>query len=406
MTPSVLESVPDRQRAWSVPRIAALMVLAVAVRLTLFGFVSGNMNDWVMPWFDYLDTHGFAALGGHLPNYEGFAETSANYAPPYYYLLYAATWLDDWIPKLYAIKLVSVAFDFVAAVFMYRLVAATTTGVSPWVGFFSVLFAPTVLLNGSLWGQCDVIPHSLVLGAVYFTVARRSLAAFLCVGLAVSVKATPVFAIPYLAMLALRRWVPWRQFVFIPLAYGALMVPALLMGRSAAELATVYLTQGRHFDRLSMDSANWYHFIPNEHYVLVTILGTAIALVACAAYALLPRRRREVALSPEFLVLAATLSVAMVPFLLPKMHDRYFFPADLLSIALALSNRRLWFVAVGFQLASSLAYLPVLSESWTWHWLDPLTALFPAAIATNTFLVVVLAWRYVRSARGEGMVNA
>jgi hypothetical protein len=40
-------------------------------------------------------------------------------------------------------------------------------------------------------------------------------------------------------------------------------------------------------------------------------------------------------LSSERIVLVAATALALVPSLLPKMHERYFFPADVIAIVLA-----------------------------------------------------------------------
>lgn len=387
-------------------QISALILLAVLVRLALFDFVSGNMQKWIVPWFDYLNEHGYRALADNMPNGEGYEELGGNYTPAYYYLLLLATQFDRWVPKLYLIKMISVAFDAVAAGFMYRIVRLTAPAISPWVGVFAVLFAPTVLLNGSLWGQCDVIPHSLLLGCVYFTLVRRPWAALLCIGAAISVKATPIFLFPYLLLLILRAAWPWFAPALVPLVYAAVMAPAAAIGRPVTELATVYVTQSQFFDRLSMDSPNLYYFMSNEHYRVIAVAGAAVTVAVCLVYAF-ASRWRQVVLTPRFLLLAATLSVAMVPFLLPKMHDRYFFAADLVSIGLALSDRRRWFVAAGFQISSSLAYLPVLSEAWTWHWADLLARqLFPAAVVINTLLIAYLFVAYARELAGPGPSHA
>jgi len=56
------------------------------------------------------------------------------------------------------------------------------------------------------------------------------------------------------------------------------------------------------------------------------------------------------------MVLLALISVSLTPFVLPKMHDRYFYPADALSLIVAFYNPNLWFVPILFQLSSGLAY--------------------------------------------------
>ena len=66
------------------------------------------------------------------------------------------------------------------------------------------------------------------------------------------------------------------------------------------------------------------------------------------------RARRE---GPDFILLAACASLMLMPYLLPKMHDRYFYAFELASIALACLNLRYLPVAVVAQLDGVLSYL-------------------------------------------------
>ena len=69
--------------------------LAVALRLSLFAFESGDYRRFLSPWYDFIVSNGgFSAL-----EYD-----FSNYSPLYLYLLALATYLP--LPKLYAIKLV------------------------------------------------------------------------------------------------------------------------------------------------------------------------------------------------------------------------------------------------------------------------------------------------------------
>lgn len=60
-------------------------------------------------------------------------------------------------------------------------------------------------------------------------------------------------------------------------------------------------------------------------------------------------------------VLLTTLFAIMVPFFLPRMHDRYFYLADALSVVAAFYfPHRLWPVPVLVQFASYFCYVPFL----------------------------------------------
>jgi Gpi18-like mannosyltransferase len=374
----------------------ALAGAALAARGAVLDFVTDDVRLWVLPWYEYILREGFRALGQEIPNASGYDKLRGNYTPPYHYLLYLATWFEGAAPRLHLVKAVSVLFDLVAAGFMYTL--AGRFGARPhdrWIGGLGVLLAPTVIANGALWGQCDVIVASLLLGAVYGSMTHRPSAAMMLFGVALSFKATAIFLAPYLLMLALCSWLPWRSFWLVPAAYTAMMAPAALLGRPWTDLFLVYRDQAGFFDQLSMNAPNLYHFVPNRYYRELVLAGTGATVLASLAFAF-AARRAQVAPTPRFLLLAATTSVALAPFLLPKMHDRYFFTADIVSIALGIVDRRLWFVPVLFQCSSLIAYVPIITDSLN-NFEGEFTALNPLAVAINSVLVAYLLTSYGRA---------
>jgi len=358
-----------------------------------FDFLTDDVRNWVFAWYDYHRELGVAGLGQAPTN---VMRDAGNYSPPFFYFLLLVAPLDAWLPKLVLVKLVPTLFDFAAAAVVYCVAwRATSRPVSPWVAFFAVLFAPTVLANSALWGQADSIPAAFVAAAVLGALARRPAGAALLVGVALAFKATAVFLAPFLAVLAFRGALAWRQLLLVPLGYFGLMLPALLAGRGLGDLATIYLRQGDLYHRLSMNAPNLYYLLPDGWYGVGVPVGLAVAALGCAAFVVLPVLRRT-PLTPRFLLVAATFSLLLVPFLLPKMHDRYFFAVDILSIALVWFDRRLWYVPVLSQLSSALAYVPIISEA-ALGIDDGYIGLMPVAVGINTVLVALLAREYWRS---------
>jgi hypothetical protein len=75
-----------------------------------------------------------------------------------------------------------------------------------------------------------------------------------------------------------------------------------------------------------------------------------------------------------------------MPYLLPKMHERYFFVADITTLTLAFVIPRLWVTVPLFQVGSLLSYLPYFGLSVR----APVYAILPV-----TFGVGLLALEYV-----------
>jgi hypothetical protein len=114
-------------------------------------------------------------------------------------------------------------------------------------------------------------------------------------------------------------------------------------------------------NQLSYDAASIYNFIPAspDRIEGIKLLGeiSLLALILGIYYVLIVRR---VELTHARVVTLSVLFAILVPFLLPGMHERYFFVADVLSVALVFFRPRLWYVPLLVESASLLSYLPFL----------------------------------------------
>ena len=114
-----------------------------------------------------------------------------------------------------------------------------------------------------------------------------------------------------------------------------------------------------NYPLLTMGATNWYQWISNGYYgvffqagIVLTIVGTAFLILAMQAPTAMERS--------QWFVTAALISVMMVPYFLPGMHERYFFAADLFALVCAFFVARGWVVAVLAQFCSFFTYLPYL----------------------------------------------
>ena len=74
------------------------------------------------------------------------------------------------IEPLFLIKFVSIIFDYVCAIYSLKIVYKLTNKniLLSLIAYASVLFLPTVMLNGAMWGQCDSIYTSFILISLYY----------------------------------------------------------------------------------------------------------------------------------------------------------------------------------------------------------------------------------------------
>ena len=142
------------------------------------------------------------------------------------------------------------------------------------------------------------------------------------------------------------------------------IIPALLAGRSLWNLLTIYRSQSEETENsqyLTKNAPNVYEWFSESHAEVLArpalVWGGSVVLLLTLLVAALPFQ-----LTRPRIIALATASTLLTPFVMPRMHDRYFFAADVLSIVLAFTVPRLFVVALLVQLASLFSYLPYLFD--------------------------------------------
>jgi Gpi18-like mannosyltransferase len=215
----------------------------------------------------------------------------------------------------------------------------------------------------------------------------KPLLGILAFGVAFTFKAQAVFIVPMLAILFFKRRIAWQYFLLIPFTYILLCAPAILFGRNWTDVLTIYLSQAFTYHELSRNAPNLYIFMNSFPYELgiAVALTIAVALIGCWIW-LNVRVKSE--LGPSTILFMSLVSVVLVPFLLPKMLDRYFYPADIFSLLTAFYMPELWFLPILYQIISSLAYIVFLFNA------PPLLTQIAAVL--NTLTIGFLVWKQAR----------
>ncbi len=340
------------RRPWQVVVSALLIAAAFGARWLCLNHETLDYVNFLAVWVQrFRDGGGFAALG----------ESFGNYNLPYLYFLAAFSYSS--INDLYLIKLLSILFDIVLAFGAMKLVSLFSRDSGrQLIAFFAVLLWPTVILNGAYWGQCDSIYAAFAVLGVWLGLDRRPAAAMICMALSFAFKLQAVFILPFMVVLLIAGRVKLRHFLLFPLTYIAAILPAVLLGRPLLDTLTLYFDQlGSAGSGLNYNSPSVFGFIRGsvENASLLSTAGLIAAFALMLAVFLLVASRKGAA-SSQALLGAALLLCIGIPYLLPHMHDRYFFIADVLTICFAAVNP--WYAAlpllVGFASFNSYyAYL-------------------------------------------------
>ncbi|BAY26211.1 hypothetical protein NIES2100_60250 [Calothrix sp. NIES-2100] len=328
--------------------LIAGMIFAVIIRWVCVPNKSVDYKYFLSPWYDFIaDNGGFSALK------YGFAD----YTPPYlYWILIAATLLSG-LPKILAIKLFAMSVDFLCAFLTYKIVKLKyPTGNMGMLAFLAVILSPTVIYNSALWGQCDVIYTTGLIASIYFLSIHKQIPALVSFGVAVSFKFQAMFLTPLLLIMVVKKRISWYLLTLIPLVYLALMLPAWFAGRPISELLLVYFNQANKYKELAKNSPNLYQWISNDFYNIVVPIGLSLTVAAILLLAYLVYKSR-LEITQDRLIHLATISVLFMPYILPKMHERYFYPADILSIIFAFYFPQYRWVAIAVQMSSLFSYI-------------------------------------------------
>lgn len=325
-------------------------MLAIALRLSLIAFESADYFLFFRDWYRVIQEQGVLAL----------VSLKYDYTPSYLYLLY---WVSVLFPKLSsvaAIKLPSIVFDFLSAYLVFQIVRLKYPhGPAPIFAYFFVLFAPTIILNSALWGQTDSIYTAFLLMCMYFLLTGGGAFAAIAFGVALAFKLQAIFLAPLLLVLALKGRLPWKHFLWIPLMYLILILPAWVAGRPLEDLLRIYLDQTQSYPFLSLNAPTLYAWLPESMYAVFYPAGMIWAGGFVFLY-LVAVIKSHAKLSQALILNLGMLSVLLVPFFLPKMHERYFYPADMLSIVYGFFFPGQFFIPIAMGLISLFAYQPFL----------------------------------------------
>lgn len=301
-----------------------ISVAALLMRFDLFPIESNDYLQFLQNWFATLKANGgFAAVGMNI----------GDYMPPYFYILALLTYLP--VRDLYLIKLVSCAADFILAIYVMRIVNLRyPERVHGIMAYAVVLFLPSVVLNSAAWAQCDAMFTGALIACLYYLMVNRPNRAVLAFAIAFVLKLQAIFFAPFLLLLFLKRKIKFRSFILIPAVYILSIIPSAMLGRDLWDLLTVYVSQSKLYSSLCMSIPNLYAFLGN---VSSEPLGKAGVIFAGGVVLMLlfVLYRKPYMFTPDILVTMGLLFAILMPFILPHMHERYYYLADIVSLVFA-----------------------------------------------------------------------
>lgn len=366
-------------------------VSAVLMRYALRNVVAGDYKMFFEPWVATLREAG-GGIRGLAAEFE-----YVDYTTPYLFILSCIS-ICPFLNTLLLMKIVSIFFDFVAAFAVMAIVydrkKSMTYGV---IGYGIFLMTPTILTNGAMWAQCDIIFTSFVLWSICFLLKDKPVPAMAFYGVAFAFKLQTLFLAPLYVILWMKGKVKLKHFLFLPLMYFIGIIPSLIAGKSLWELISVYFFQANG----AMDIYALSHKFPNIYQLIGTdtflfeYADAGIWLTLGALMLLLYTfARLEYELDPEMLLRMGMFLTMTVVFFLPHMHERYAILVDVLAIVYVFFDSKGFYVPVITLLCSFAGYTVYLAG----------TNIVPLFIYTILFLFLMAdhgVFLYKRIRRGK-----
>lgn len=329
--------------------------LAFAIRASMINYQSGDYNTFLTKWVEHYSVNG---------GFKGLSESVGNYNVPYLYFLALFSYIP--VRDLYLIKLLSIFFDVVLAFGMMKLAGVFTQSKRKRLAAYLItLLLPTAIINSAMWGQCDSIYVSLAVLSLWFAFSDRPKLSMVFIALSFGFKLQAIFIMPFFLVLFFAKKIKFWHFFIFPVTYVFEILPAVLFGRPFVNTLTLYFSQADTVGNgLNYNSPSFFSMISgNVNIAAFSAVGVTAAFLFVFAILLWAWYRRE-NLNNEALLGIAVLFAAGIPFLLPHMHDRYFFMLDVLALLPAV----LWVgyapVALFASFASLLCYYSYFNNAY------------------------------------------
>lgn len=324
--------------------VLALCALAMLARVSFIERSSGDYDIYLADWIAKLAAGSFS---------EGMKANIGEYNVLYQYILFIITRLG--VPALYAVKAVS----FIGDAFLAGAAAKLAGRKNGLFAFGAALLLPTLVLNGGMFAQCDSLYAACALWGLALALDEKPVRSAVCFALSLCFKLQSAFILPIVVVLWAARKLRVCDALIFVFTLIAVMLPALLGGKGIGDIIGIYTAQTGLYTGLNYNAASFFGLMETAGLDVYAYGNFAMALAfgACALLLVWGIGRAQEMDDGEYVRLALLL-VLFVVFLLPRMHERYFYLAVPLSIALA--GRR----GTKALIAAALIELALLSTYW------------------------------------------
>lgn len=364
---------------------AACVGCAIYARVALLPFESGDFTQYLLQWFKEL---------GSLSVKDALSTPIGNYNLPYIYYLTILSRFNA--ESLVHIKAFSCLFDVIMAYAVMRLVMTEVEDKRlQLAAYIIVLLSPTVMIDSAMWAQCDSVYTALCIISAFAAVRGRGRLCAISWTAAFCFKLQAVFILPALAAALFMGKVKPKHLLWIPAVYFISILPALIAGRSLADCLNIYTNQVGYYKGLFFNAPTVWRFFGDAQIPELTNMSVYPAMGALILFTLYAISAVK-SMDNNKLISLFFISALLAAFLLPRMHERYFYMAEVLSIAYFTCDRRKWYVPAiltAASLSSYMEYFLVYSMSSYEEYMAKTVGIKPVYFAAAILVILAMEGR-------------
>jgi len=386
----------------------AIILVAIAMRFNemMHAGYTGDMLNFNAPWAKDIHHFGLFQIYAYSP--------TVNYPPIFLFIITFTSWL---VPPFYkdsltlgfviVTKLFSVIAEVVLIGVVYSWIPKNTR--LKWIIPLILGIYPGVIMTTANWGQTDSMLTLLLVLTIIAINRNQMRLTWIWFAVAMLMKFQAIVLLPMIGILSVRRFglrptahslligLGVFSIVYAPFVVGSGFANALRPFTSAVDYNAVVTANA--FNLWMLLTPSIWNLLPNDLRRIPTdksllfgtftlkqvglfLLGNYVLIIAILIWKHYFEHR-------EF-VWAAALYLGF--FMLPtQMHERYLFPAAVLSVIAIVQDRRMWLIALPLITAytSNIVLLPF--EHFIWLGLDLKTPFYGWGLASAAINLLCLA---------------
>lgn len=339
-----------------------ISLAGMVLRWTGISFEGVDYVKSLLPWYEELKASG---------SLRGLAEYQGDYNLPYVTLLYFLTWIP--VAPIISIKMSSILFDYLLAILVWAMVKEAVPedkkelfGV---IAYGLILLNPVSVINSGYLAQCESVWAFLALYAFWLIWKGHPAWGMLFFGFSFAVKPQGIFILPIILIYYFKeKKFSILHLLWAPVGIQLTCIPAIMGGCSFDVFIRFFKMMMGHYPFVYYYYPNiWTYLQAAPYYVFgkAAIFSTFAVLLFFAV--LYIKSQQKITLQDMFPYITWTTMTCAL--LLPCMHERYNYLAELLLMVCAIREKRYRIPALILQLVSIQCYgQSYLGWPWVSHY--------------------------------------